>query len=190
MPLPLLTLLAALLLMAQLEPAKAEADAALKALAEDEAVLILRHAQTVPGTGDPPGFRLDDCSTQRNLSARGRDQAKQLGAALRAAGIEQARVLSSPWCRAQETAELLGLGPVDTWPVIASIWNDRITNPDRTEELRVFILNWEGPGPLILVSHGINVSRLLNRSPTQGGGFVLQQDPDAPGGFTILGALP
>ena len=36
------------------------------------AALLMRHAQTEPGTGDPPGFRLDECGTQRNLDARGR----------------------------------------------------------------------------------------------------------------------
>lgn len=35
-------------------------------------VVLIRHAVTVPGSGDPPGMRLDDCRTQRNLSAEGR----------------------------------------------------------------------------------------------------------------------
>lgn len=38
-------------------------------------VVLLRHAQTVAGTGDPPGFQLDDCATQRNLSKVGKEQA-------------------------------------------------------------------------------------------------------------------
>ncbi len=168
----------------------AQAAEPLQLLVEKRAVLILRHAQTTPGTGDPPDFTLDDCGTQRNLSARGRDQARDLGERLRALGVVRAKVLSSPWCRAVETAELLDLGPVETSPLLASIWNDRIVNPDRSAELRALIAAWQGPDPLILVTHGINVSRLLDRSPGQGGGFVLLPDRGRQGGIEVLGVVP
>src|SRR5690606_18848597 len=69
-------------------------------------VLLMRHAETTPGTGDPPGFRLEDCATQRNLSIAGREQARAVGAALARRGVKIATVLSSPWCRARETAML------------------------------------------------------------------------------------
>ena len=78
-------------------------------LAQPGRVLMLRHA-TAPGFGDPPEFRLGDCSTQRNLDATGRAQATALGERLRAAGLGEARVFSSAWCRCQETARLLNLG--------------------------------------------------------------------------------
>ena len=42
------------------------------------AIVLFRHANA-PGFGDPPGFRLDDCATQRNLDAQGRDQAVKIG---------------------------------------------------------------------------------------------------------------
>lgn len=51
-------------------------------------------------------FRLDDCTTQRNLSPAGRDQARRLGAAFRALAIPVGRVAASSYCRTQETARL------------------------------------------------------------------------------------
>jgi hypothetical protein len=74
--------------------------------------LIMRHAQTVSGVGDPPGFRLDDCATQRNLSEAGRAQARAWSERLRAAGLASAPVLSSQWCRCLDTGRLLDLGLV------------------------------------------------------------------------------
>lgn len=72
-------------------------------------VLLMRHG-LAPGVGDPENFRLGDCSTQRNLSDVGRDDAKAVGAWLKRREIKIYRIESSRWCRAKETAELLGLG--------------------------------------------------------------------------------
>src|SRR5690349_15465919 len=69
-------------------------------------VVLVRHAVTEPGVGDPPGFRLDDCSTQRNLSEVGRREAQRLGENLRAHGVAAPSVLTSPWCRCRDTARL------------------------------------------------------------------------------------
>ncbi|MEC7000786.1 MAG: histidine phosphatase family protein, partial [Actinomycetota bacterium] len=76
-------------------------------------VILYRHA-LAPGGGDPPEFDVNDCSTQRNLSDAGRRQARDMGAALRQNKVDVRRVLSSPWCRSRETAELMKLGPVRT----------------------------------------------------------------------------
>src|SRR5512134_1262540 len=70
-------------------------------------IALLRHA-AAPGVGDPPGFRLEDCGTQRNLSAEGRAQARRIGEALRRRGVEVDAVYSSEWCRCLQTAELIG----------------------------------------------------------------------------------
>ena len=44
-------------------------------------ILMIRHA-LAPGSGDPPDFRIDDCSTQRNLDESGRSQARSIGTRL------------------------------------------------------------------------------------------------------------
>ncbi|HMS81661.1 MAG TPA: histidine phosphatase family protein, partial [Burkholderiaceae bacterium] len=76
------------------------------ALRDGGCVLLLRHALTEPGVGDPPGFRIEACGTQRNLSAQGRAQAARLGASLRDAGVAIGPVRSSRWCRCLDTARL------------------------------------------------------------------------------------
>ena len=81
-----------------------------KALRAGRHVALMRHADAPGGVGDPPGFRLDDCATQRNLSARGRADAVRIGARLKSEGIAFEKILSSPWCRCIDTATLLELG--------------------------------------------------------------------------------
>ena len=98
-----------LLLALSLAFAPAHADDALwDALRQGGHVLYIRHALTEPGFGDPPGFELADCSTQRNLSDAGRAQARRMGEALRSREVPIGEVLSSPWCRCVETARLGG----------------------------------------------------------------------------------
>ena len=105
------------------------------------AVMSVIPMNAQPGT-DPPGFRIDDCTTQRNLDDKGRAQARALGAAFRQHGVHVDKVLSSPWCRCLETAELLALGPVEkTWVVAAS---DK--SPERLAALRQIVSSWRGPG--------------------------------------------
>lgn len=73
-------------------------------LAAGGQLVLLRHGTTTPGVGDPTGFRLDDCATQRNLTEAGREESRRIGAALEARAVPVERVLSSPWCRCLETA--------------------------------------------------------------------------------------
>ena len=80
-------------------PSSAVADEALWRLMRGGGqVILMRHAVTTPGVGDPTGFKLDDCSTQRNLTDAGREDARRVGAAFKARGVPVGRVLSSPSC--------------------------------------------------------------------------------------------
>ena len=138
-------------------------------------VVMLRHA-SAPGVGDPENFRLGDCATQRNLSEEGRAQARRLGERLRA-GIASAAVYSSQWCRCLDTAELLGLGPVEQLPALNSFFArpaDRATNLDA---LRRFLagLAEDGP-PVILVTHQVTIAAITGRSAASGEAVVLEVD--------------
>lgn len=85
-----------------------EATDAWAALAAGGHVALIRHGNAPPGHGgDPPGFRIEDCRTQRNLDERGREQARALGGLFRQRGVRVDRIVSSPWCRCPETARLL-----------------------------------------------------------------------------------
>lgn len=138
-----------------------------EALKRGEAAALVRHA-VAPGTGDPPGFLLGDCSTQRNLSQEGRLQSRRIGEFFRARGITGASVYSSQWCRCLETARLMGLGPVEELPALNSFFTDPAKGPEQTEKIRAFISSSSGKGPRILVTHQVNITALTGVFPSSG----------------------
>lgn len=132
-----------------------------------EVIGLLRHA-LAPGTGDPDNFRLGDCSTQRNLSDAGREQARAIGATLRQFGLANAAVYSSQWCRCLETARLLGLGPVQELPVLNSFFSDRSQAADQTRQLDAWLTARSDSAPLLLVTHQVNITALTSVVPVSG----------------------
>jgi len=150
-------------------------------------VLFLRHA-LAPGAGDPPEMRLDDCTTQRNLSAEGRDQARALGRRLRAAGIGAARVWTSQWCRCRETAVLLGFGEPVEMTALNSFFQDRTHEQDYREALAVFLeeLSPDGP-PVILVTHYVTIQAMTGQRPASGAGVWMRRS--AVGGWEPAGKV-
>jgi phosphohistidine phosphatase SixA len=166
--------------------ARAE-DAAWAALREPGAVLIVRHAETVPGVGDPPGFRLDDCATQRNLSVQGRAQAAAMGRKLAEQGIAVTRVESSRWCRTADTARLaFPRLEVVFLEALNSFFEDRSAATGQTRTLRDRIAEWKGPGVLVLVTHQVNISALTGRPTAVGEAVVLRP---AGGDVRVLGTV-
>src|SRR5438876_877580 len=102
-------------------------------------VALVRHGNAPPGYGDPPGFRLDDCSTQRNLDERGRAEGRALGEAFRQHAVPVDKIRSSPWCRCLETARLMALGPVESALVVAA--SDR-SPPELLAALKQMVGAW------------------------------------------------
>lgn len=164
------------------EPTEAALWAGLK---NGDHVALIRHAQA-PGTGDPPGFRLGDCSTQRNLSDAGREQARSLGARFRGHGIETAAVYSSQWCRCLETARLLDLGKVVPFPGLNSFFREHRREAGQTAEVRALIGKRPGGTPLVLVTHQVNISALSGVFPQSGEIVVLRADGED---LTVAGRI-
>ena len=153
------------------------------AFSEPGAIAIMRHA-LAPGTGDPANLTIGDCSTQRNLDERGRDQARAIGATLRERGITFDSVLSSQWCRTRETAELLGLGPVTEAPPLNSVFRDFSTRDQQTDATRDLIARTETS--VMLVTHQVNISALTGQS-TRSGEILIIRETDA--GIEVLGSI-
>jgi phosphohistidine phosphatase SixA len=170
-------IIAALALMAAiLPPAARAADEAAWAALASGAVVLFRHAHA-PGGGDPPGMRLDDCATQRNLDEAGRAQARRIGQAFRARGIEVGRVLTSRWCRAAETAERAFPARASPEPAFDSFFGDRSRGPAQTEAARRILLAWEGPGALVVTTHQLTISALIGGGAIASGeGIVLRRE--------------
>lgn len=157
--------------------------------AEDSSYAVLIRHATAPGTGDPPNFQLEDCSTQRNLSQAGRQQARRIGEAFRGRNIPVARILSSQWCRCLETAELMNLGEVEPFPPLNSFFGDRSTGDEQTKQLQQFLLaNQDISGVIVLVSHQVNITALSDVVPQSGEAVVIQIGEEDQ--LTILGQLP
>jgi len=179
--------LAILVLLVATGSARADEAAAWAALRQGGVVALMRHGDA-PGVGDPAGWRLDDCATQRNLSERGRDEARAAGARLRAERIAIARVLSSPWCRCVDTATLVDVGPVQVEPAFANAFVLHERRDALREGGRAVIGRWRGPGVLFVVTHGENIRALTGRSPATAEIVVVSMGAD--GAIRDIGSLP
>ncbi|NER00757.1 MAG: histidine phosphatase family protein [Cyanothece sp. SIO2G6] len=147
----------------------------------------MRHA-LAPGTGDPAIFKLDDCSTQRNLSAEGRAQAERTGNAFQQKNVAVERVLSSQWCRCLDTATLMAVGEVEPFPPLNSFFRDRSTEPAQTAQVQQFMLEQQGnPGVTVMVTHFVNISAIAGIGPSSGEMVVMRLNDQNQ--LEVLGAI-
>jgi broad specificity phosphatase PhoE len=169
-------------------PAAALADEALwSQLRSGGFVVFIRHALTDSGVGDPPGFKLGDCKTERNLNATGRAEAKRLGEAFRRQKVPVAQVLSSEWCRCRDTATI-AFGTYEAWPAL----NNLFGRPENADAQRRAMLErasrFRGPGNLVLVSHGSTIVPVSGVSPAPAEMVVMR--PAGPGKLELVGRIP
>lgn len=139
------------------------------------AVMLFRHA-LAPGTFDPPNFRLGDCTTQRNLSEQGRQQARQIGAWFSERGLKPTRVRSSPWCRCVDTARLAFGERNQAWAALGSPRaGTEATNAQALAQLRSALAAAVAqPGGFeVWVSHNFVLQALLGEGAASGEGLLL-----------------
>ena len=152
-------------------------------------VALVRHGATAGGVGDPPGFRLEDCATQRNLTDKGRAEARQLGEQFRSEDVAVGKLISSQWCRCQETAALMDLGPVE----LTSTFNNAFTLRDRVGTLtagaRAVVAGWTQPDTLVVVTHGANILPLTGEMPEEGGMVIVKPNPGSAAKLRTLGHI-
>lgn len=163
-----------------------DASAAWAALVKGGHVAVIRHGNAPPGYGgDPPGFRFDDCATQRNLDEIGRAQARALGEAFRQRGVRVDRIVSSPVCRCLETGQLMVVGTVETsWNLLPDTRGSAV----RVVGLKEMVSSWRGPGTLVLVAHALTFGPLgffLQQAETA----VLHPAPGNPQAGTLVGRI-
>ena len=129
-------------------------------------VILIRHASTTEGAGDPPGYTLDDCATQRNLSEAGREEARRIGERLRAERVPIARVYTSPWCRCRETARL-AFDKAEDWTPLGSTFDAPHLEGKATETVKKRILGYsitKPKGNVVMVTHNVNIAALTKLS--------------------------
>lgn len=152
-------------------------------------VLLLRHS-LAPGVGDPDNFKLGDCSTQRNLSQEGRDDAAEIGAWIKRQNVKIYRVESSRWCRARQTAELLDIGKVKLNKNLDSLFREsNLESHPKTLKTKEQILNHRSKsGLLVLVGHYVNIAALVGVGVDSGEGVIVKADKN--GVIKVLGTTP
>ncbi len=147
------------------------------------AFAIMRHA-LAPGIGDPADFQVGDCSTQRILDARGRDQATRIGAVFRDKGQTFDIVLTSQWCRCRDTAALLNLGPVEDAPAFNSFFQDASTRERQTRDALQALADQQGR-PFV-VTHQVNIRALTGQTTRSGEVLVVRHAGDR---LEVLGSI-
>ncbi len=135
-------------------------------------VVMLRHAQTTPGVGDPTHFRVDQCNTQRNLSEEGRAQSRRIGQWFRTHGLQARAVQSSAWCRCRDTADL-AFGRHTVLAALASTFNDRADQASQTQALRARLRTVPAGQFDVWVTHQVNIASLTGAGPAMGEAFIL-----------------
>jgi broad specificity phosphatase PhoE len=188
MPRRVLALLALLVTIATLPSSTAAADPEQlwTLLGRGGQVILIRHAITTPGVGDPPGFRLEDCATQRNLTDEGRQHARRVGETFRARRIPVDRVMTSPWCRCVETARL-AFGAAEPWAALGNLFGRSEAAAEQARQMRPVLGERRTGGNLVLVSHGSTISAVTGINPDTSELVVVT--PQGSGRFTVAGRL-
>ena len=152
-------------------------------------VLLLIHS-LAPGVGDPENFKLGDCSTQRNLSQEGRDDASEIGAWIKRQKVEIYRVESSRWCRARQSAELLDIGKVKLNKNLDSLFRESNleSHPKTLKTKQQIISHRNKSGLLVLVGHYVNIAALVGVGVDSGEGVIVKANKN--GVIKVLGATP
>jgi phosphohistidine phosphatase SixA len=175
------------LLAACLAPAALADEALWAKLKAGGNVVLIRHASTEAGLGDPPGFKLGDCATQRNLSEAGRDEARRLGRQFKFRAINFTTARSSQWCRCLETARLAFGEEPEPWPVLNSLNANPGGEAALVKEVNALAAKVKPPYNAALVTHNFNIRALTGISPATAEAIVVRS---VGGKLEVVGRIP
>jgi len=150
-------------------PVKADLDNKLeKQLKKGGNLIFIRHAYA-PGGGDPENFIISDCSTQRNLNEDGKNQSKRIGQFFIENDILIDKVLSSEWCRCKDTAQI-AFTNFETKNFLNSFFSAQFVSNKNQQirDLKKYIKNWQSDKNLVLVTHYVLISEILNYTSSSG----------------------
>ena len=148
-------------------------------------LIFIRHAYA-PGGGDPDNFDIKDCSTQRNLNDEGREQSKKIGVFFKENDIPISLVISSEWCRCKETANI-AFKNFETKNFLNSFYSEQFAKNKKIQikNLRKYIDNWKSDKNLVLITHYVLISELLDYAPSSGEIVIANKDFKKIGNFEI-----
>ena len=143
-------------------------DEVIESLKEGNKLIFIRHAYA-PGIGDPINFDINDCSSQRNLNSKGREQARNIGFFFTKNQIPIYKVISSEWCRCKETA-LLGFGNFETKKFLNSFFSSKFkgNKNQQMKDLKKYVNNFKSKKNVVFITHYVVISDSLNYTPVSG----------------------
>tara|TARA_X000001036_G_scaffold437885_1_gene484295 strand:+ start:569 stop:1117 length:549 start_codon:yes stop_codon:yes gene_type:complete len=146
-------------------------------------LVFIRHA-LAPGGGDPDNFKLNDCSTQRNLNQVGINQSKKIGSFFIQNKIPIDKVLSSEWCRCKDTAKY-AFNKYKTYNALNSFFSTKYAKNKKKQirNLKKYIQEWNGKKNLIFVTHYVVILEMMDL-PTSSGEIVISDK-----NLNLIGAI-
>ena len=158
-------------------------DNILTSLQEGNKIIFIRHA-IAPGNGDPENFNIKDCSTQRNLSENGIKQSKKIGLFFKNNKIKIDKVLSSQWCRCKDTARY-AFKKFETFDALNSFYDEKFVANEAKQigDLKNYIKNWKSDKNLVLITHFVVISSILNTGSSSGEIIISDKN------FNIIGSI-
>ena len=151
---------------------------------EGDKIILIRHS-LAPGGGDPPGFKINDCKTQRNLNRTGINQSKKIGKLFKKNKVSVDQVLSSQWCRCKDTAKY-AFGNFKEFAALNSTFQSPYNKNEgkQLKELYEFIKKWDGKGKnLVLITHYSIITAVTNAVPSSGEIVIADKN------FKVLGTI-
>tara|TARA_B100001248_G_C27232955_1_gene385687 strand:- start:169 stop:675 length:507 start_codon:yes stop_codon:yes gene_type:complete len=151
---------------------------------EGNKIILIRHS-LAPGGGDPEGFKIDDCRTQRNLSKKGINQSKTIGKLFKKNNVLIDQVLTSQWCRCKDTAKY-AFGNYKEFTALNSTFQSPYNKNEgkQLKELYDFVKKWKGKGKnLVLITHYSIITAITNAVPSSGEIVITDKD------FKVLGTI-
>ena len=150
-----------------------------EAIQEGNKIILIRHA-SAPGGGDPVGFKIKDCSTQRNLDQIGIEQSIYIGKLFKKKLIPIDKVLSSQWCRCKDTAKF-AFGDYKEFSALNSTFQAPFDKNEEKQlkQIKDYIKNWKGKGKnLVIVTHYSIITKVTNSSPSSGEIIIINKNFD------------
>ena len=151
---------------------------------EGNKIILIRHS-LAPGGGDPPGFKINDCKTQRNLNRTGINQSKKIGKLFKKNKVPVDQVLSSQWCRCKDTAKY-AFGNFKEFTALNSTFQPPYNKNEgkQLKELYKFIKKWDGKGKnLVLITHYSIITAVTNAVPSSGEIVIADKN------FKVIGTI-
>ena len=160
------------------------ADQAWNIAQEGNKIILIRHS-LAPGGGDPVGFKINECKTQRNLSKKGINQSKKIGKLFKKNKVPVDQVLTSQWCRCKDTAKY-AFGNYKEFTALNSTFQSSFKKNEgkQLKELYNYVKKWNGEGKnLVLITHYSIITAVTNSIPSSGEIVIVDKN------FKVLGTI-